>query len=292
MCMWNVDHVKELLTEGETNIAEAFFNSRRAKAFKAYMLTPASPIAPDHFFCLENEHLPQEVGRAWDQVGFADTDPYGQYAGISDIMRLALLYRFGGLYMDADDEVLTPNFVPLWFGTWANMDYDFRWNDCNSNNVMAATKSSEIVKAIREAIENSFTANHVNDLLDPANFKALLLQRTAITDENLYRHEQCYDPMVGLVMTTTGPTKLEEVLKQLQKPVQTSDEGFTQDVKDGWFIKEYSTHVVSQDLVAILQEGPEAVAPSGTAAPRLQEVLDRVPMDQGIVNAQRVVSAW
>jgi hypothetical protein len=295
----NFDNVKIGLEENEKNTMDAFFNSRRAKAFKNFMLTPQSPIAANYYFCPTSESLSERefaeflgaIESAADhhglQAGFANDDPYGQYAGISDIVRLAVLSKFGGVYIDADDEVLTPNFLSLWQGTWKTMPYGFRWCNCNSNNVLAAVRNPSHLRRIRRMMMERSIGLIEN--LRPENFKSLLLE-SAKNVGPIYKPDQCYDPMVQFVMAATGPTMISKCIKKLNMPSVVSNA--TQEQVNAWFIKEHTQHQDRVQLSGLLRKGQDLLAPNTADANNLALLLARIPKSEGIVNAQRTVQAW
>merc|ERR1719343_740240 len=74
--------------------------------------------------------------------------------------------------------------------------------------------------------------------LDPANFEKTLKDSTEATEP--YKPDQCYDPMVKLVIYATGPGLIGASIDAMGKPTLVDKAGVTEEQKAGWFIPEFS----------------------------------------------------
>ena len=76
------------------------------------------PIGEADRKCIESwqKFCPDYRIMRWDETNFdLDCSPYvrqaydaGRYAFVSDYVRLAVLYRYGGIYLDTDVELVKP----------------------------------------------------------------------------------------------------------------------------------------------------------------------------------------
>jgi len=116
------------------------------------------PEEMQRYIAVWKEKLPDYEFRLWNSDRFDINESIwvkeafeaGKYAFAADYIRLYALYRFGGIYMDTDVEVVKP------FDTLLDSDHmlGYEYPDGIESGIMGAVKGSAMIKACLDYYEN------------------------------------------------------------------------------------------------------------------------------------------
>lgn len=137
--------------------------------------------------CIESwkKNMPEYEIKCWTEETF-DINSYsytrkayeeGKFAFVSDYVRLKVLYEYGGIYMDIDEEVLK-NFDELLIGREMMACFE------NSNSVMmgllATVKHSKLISDFIDVYDNWTNSGNIKYIANPIIFTKLLTSQKSL----------------------------------------------------------------------------------------------------------------